>query len=246
MKKRFLPLVYETVFTILAILAVSIALADLRGNISIDDNPTWRMIDISILIIFALDYFIRLYLAPSKKYFVKHNIPDLIAIIPFSAVFKIFRIAKIFRVAKLTRLSRITKMGRFIAVFTRLGKRINDFLKTNGLVYVIYFSTVIILLSAVAVSKTDNLPFEDAVWWSFVTATTVAYGDFYPATLAGRIIASFLMLVGIGTIGMITGTIATFFIKKKDSVQIDMSDLTDDEKVLVDSYIKFIISRRAN
>lgn len=53
--------------------------------------------------------------------------------------------------------------------------------------------------------------FVDAIWWTFVTATTVGYGDISPATGIGRIIASILIkTTGIGFIGMLTGTIATF------------------------------------
>lgn len=53
--------------------------------------------------------------------------------------------------------------------------------------------------------------FADALWWSVVTATTVGYGDLSPASGVGRLIAVGLMLVGIGTIGMVTGSIATYF-----------------------------------
>lgn len=58
---------------------------------------------------------------------------------------------------------------------------------------------------------------QDAVWWSFVTATTVGYGDLSPETAVGRIIASILMLVGIGLIGSLTSAITSFFLKAPTS-----------------------------
>ncbi|WP_260412610.1 potassium channel family protein [Alkalihalobacillus sp. TS-13] len=58
--------------------------------------------------------------------------------------------------------------------------------------------------------------FEDALWWSIVTLTTVGYGDLYPVTTVGRLIASFLMFVGIGLIGVITGMVASFFSNAKE------------------------------
>lgn len=255
MKRINRLLVYEIVFTILAVLAVSIAIADLRGAISIDNNPTWHLIDVTILIIFAIDYFVRLFIAKDKKIFIRGNIPDLIAIIPFNAVFKVFRVAKLFRVAKVARVSKLTKLGRFIAVLSRLGKRINEFLRTNGLIYVMYFSVLVILVSAVTISYSDGLDFEDSLWWAFVTATTVGYGDFYPTSIFGRLVAAILMLIGIGTIGMITGTIATYFISKKEphkegsDLEIAISnckDLTDTEKEQVISFANYLIIRRNN
>jgi len=56
----------------------------------------------------------------------------------------------------------------------------------------------------------------DGIWWSVVTSTTVGYGDLSPVTPIGRGLAVVLMIVGIGTIGMITGSIATYFIEDGD------------------------------
>jgi len=55
----------------------------------------------------------------------------------------------------------------------------------------------------------------DAVWWSFVTVTTVGYGDFYPQTIGGRIIGVVVMIFGIGFLGMFTATIASIFVERK-------------------------------
>lgn len=63
----------------------------------------------------------------------------------------------------------------------------------------------------------EGMNLQDAVWWSFVTATTVGYGDLSPETAVGRIIASILMLVGIGLIGSLTSAITSFFLKAPTS-----------------------------
>jgi voltage-gated potassium channel len=56
--------------------------------------------------------------------------------------------------------------------------------------------------------------FKDAVWWSFATITTVGYGDHYPVTDAGRLIAAALMVCGIGLLGVVTGWLASWLIDR--------------------------------
>ncbi len=56
---------------------------------------------------------------------------------------------------------------------------------------------------------------EDAFWWSFVTITTVGYGDITPSTIGGRIIGVVVMVCGIGLLGMFTATIASVFVDTK-------------------------------
>ncbi|MBA2946817.1 two pore domain potassium channel family protein [Streptomyces sp. PSKA28] len=58
-----------------------------------------------------------------------------------------------------------------------------------------------------------------ALWWSVETATTVGYGDLYPVTLGGRIVATVVMAVGITTYGMVTAAIATWFVGREQKRQ---------------------------
>jgi voltage-gated potassium channel len=65
------------------------------------------------------------------------------------------------------------------------------------------------------VDQGDFKTFWDGIWWAVVTVTTVGYGDLYPHTVAGRLIAMLLMLVGIGFIAVLTASIASIFVKSE-------------------------------
>ena len=94
---RKYKLIYEITFTLLAIIAVIITLLDLTETINLETHNVLNTLDIAILYIFIFDYVIRLILSKDKKDFFKKNIPDLIAIIPFNSLLKIFRIAKLLK-----------------------------------------------------------------------------------------------------------------------------------------------------
>ncbi len=64
-----------------------------------------------------------------------------------------------------------------------------------------------------------DISFTEAFWWSIVTVTTVGYGDIVPQTLGGKILGGFLMVFGIGFIGLFTGTIAATFIEGKSKME---------------------------
>ena len=110
-----------------------------------------------------------------------------------------------------------------------LKKYIVIFKKENlfRLLFVILF---VILSGAYGLSYFEpKISLLDAIWWSFVTITTVGYGDISPATDGGRVVAIIVMLIGIGVLSVLTATIAAVFIEKKIRIKkgIDMSFSTD-------------------
>ena len=243
---------YEPFFSLLALISVGLSLIDLKYDLLIKGSLFYE-VDYLIYIVFFLDYFYRFFNNKNKKEFIKNNIPDLIAIIPFSSAFKLFRIAKLLKITKLARILKILKLSKSIALILRAYKRIEKFLKTNGLIYSLIFMFIILFLSSFIMSYIENMKFIDALWWSFVTATTVGYGDISPQTGLGRLIASVLMLVGIGTIGMITGTIATYFLNVEkepastneiENFILNSKEFTEKEKKEIINYINFVKMKR--
>jgi voltage-gated potassium channel len=211
LNNKKLIFLYEVTMIILTIIAVVMVALEYFIQQTSYEVYVFNIIDKGILIIFALDYFTRLILSENKFQFIKNNIIDFISIIPFNSV---FQTARVFRITKLLKL---TKLFRIIILLRKLKKKMDKFLKTNNFNYVLWFTIFTVIIGAFGFSITESKPFSDALWWSFVTVTTVGYGDVSPTTGIGRVFASILMLIGIGFIGMLTGTISTFFINKKVS-----------------------------
>lgn len=202
---------YELTMSLLAAVSVAFAIIDINSGLSVSLST----VDNLILLIFVFDYFIRLILSKDKISFIKSNVLDLIAIIPFNSAFRIFRIAKL---AKLARISKITKLGKFsklsrlFAYSLRFMNKIKSFLNTNGFKYILSITAFLIVIGGIAIHFTEGMSFSDGFWWAFVTTTTVGYGDISPSSNSGRLVAMLLMLVGIGLIGSLTSTITSFFL----------------------------------
>lgn len=210
-KSRFI-LLYDLFFCSLALVAVYLSVYDLTTGCS----DFQIKIDNCITLIFVVDYFARLAIARDKKDFLKQNILDLIAIIPFTSLFKIFRVLKILKVLKALK---FLKLARLSVYFARFYKRVKFFFEINGLKYMVFASITCIIAGGIAIHFVEDMSVFDGIWWSFVTATTVGYGDISPVSPAGRVIAAILMIVGIGLIGSVTSTITALFFQRHETAK---------------------------
>ena len=147
--------------------------------------------------LFAADYCIRLYLAPRRLYFITHNLMNL-AIVLLPA----WRIVSFLAMIHLTT--------------NRQYKRLSELaVKLFG------YTAIFIIMFALAIYSVESsepgamirdLP--TAYWWTFTTLATVGYGDVYPITGIGRVIAVVVMLYGVGMVAVATGALASWIIEK--------------------------------
>ncbi|WP_026539719.1 potassium channel family protein [Paenarthrobacter nicotinovorans] len=168
------------------------------------DGPAAMPFEIVLWItwgIFALDYFVNLWLAEDRMRWFLWNLHELlIVVLPF------------FRPLRLLRL---------VTLLSVLQRTVGETLRGRVATYVAGAAAMLILIGALAVLDVEQndpeakiLNFGDAAWWAVTTITTVGYGDLYPVTPIGRIVAAALMMSGIAVLGIVTASIASWLVQR--------------------------------
>ncbi|WP_130807102.1 potassium channel family protein [Senegalia massiliensis] len=99
------------------------------------------------------------------------------------------------------------------------------------IIFILSLSLIFYIVESENNSKINNLG--DAIWWGFVTSTTVGYGDIFPITFLGRIIAIILMLIGIGIFGFITASFASIFVEKNFKKGMGLMDVNFKNHIII-------------
>src|SRR5205823_9466397 len=127
----------------------------------------------------------------------------------------IFRVGRVVRIIRVLRVLRAFRSTKNLLVYLLRNR------KPTSLAAVSAISLVVVIFAAIAVlqfetSADSNIKTAgDAFWWAVVTVTTVGYGDKFPMTPEGRIVACILMTVGVGLFGTFTGFIARLVVKRE-------------------------------
>lgn len=199
-------LIYDILISILAVICVILIFVDYSDGIS-GRNMTLHRV---IWGVFICDYVLRFYNAPKKGKFMWDNVFDLVALIPFHGIFP--------PASNLTldKLLKFCNLLKTLAFLVRPLKKANRFFNTNGFKYVLVATFFMILGGGVSIHFAEGMSYADGIWWAFVTAATVGYGDISPHTFYGRVIAMILMVVGIGLLGSVTSTLTSFFLRQRN------------------------------
>lgn len=200
---------FQLIILVLSFVTLGALAVELVVAIPPEAGRLMRWIDNLICLFFLLDFVIRFQRAPSKLHFMKWGWIDLLASIPEVNALRWGRLFRIFRVLRLMLLLR--SMSEFFRVMFVSRTR-------GGIASVFAITFLVLTLSSVSILFLERSPesnirtAEDALWWSMTTITTVGYGDKYPVTQLGRIVASCLMVTGVGLFGTMSGVIASFFL----------------------------------
>jgi voltage-gated potassium channel len=174
-----------------------------------------------IAFVFLGDFAWRITHAPSKRhYFInERGWLDLLGSIPSLGLTNyggLLRLARLSRLARIARLFRGQAHTELVADLIHNRSEYAAFL-TALLAIVVLVVSSILEIQAESTTKGANITTGmDALWWSVVTITTVGYGDFYPITTLGRIVAFFVMLAGVGIIGSLASILASILVGGSD------------------------------
>lgn len=157
---------------------------------------------------FAVDYGVRLYLVEDRRRFVRTHPLDLVAVLV--PAFRSLRV---------------------LGVFGRVGVVAQRHRSERVLVATALVVLTVVLVGAGAVLRPERQApganirsYPDAIWWALTTVSTVGYGDRFPVTAEGRIIGGTLMVIGVGTMGMVTAALAYRFILDPDPRDVPAPD----------------------
>lgn len=167
-------------------------------------------------VMFFVDYLINLLLAEDRWHWFRTHLLDLIIVV--------------------LPLLRPLRLLRLVTLLTFLQRTAGFAFRERVVVYVAGASTLLVYVSALSVLDAERFEpgatittFGDAVWWAFVTITTVGYGDLTPVTPWGRVVAAFLMLGGVALLGVVTATLASWIVERVAKIEEDAQTATRGE-----------------
>jgi voltage-gated potassium channel len=171
--------------------------------------------DNAVCVLFFLDFAISFWMAPNRlNYLLRWGWLDLLSSIPMLDVARWGRMGRILRIFRVLRALRAAKLLTTVVLKHRAQ---NAFLAAGlaALLLVIFCSIAVLHFESDPQANIKTA--EDAIWWAFVTVTTVGYGDRFPVTPEGRFIAALLMCAGVGLFGTLSGLLAAWFLAPEES-----------------------------
>ena len=151
--------------------------------------------------LFVLDYIVRLYLAADRRQWILRHLFDLLIVaLP---------------------LMRPLRMLRLVVLLGVLQKAVGDAVRGRILLFTISGVVLLIYVGSLAILDAERdqpgatiVSFGKAVWWSITTVTTIGYGNLFPITVTGRVIAVGLMIGGISLVGVVTASLASWIVQR--------------------------------
>jgi voltage-gated potassium channel len=204
---------YQLFMLALCVIALVLLAVDRLFSPSADVRALLQYGDFAICVLFFLDFLYTLATAADRKrYLLTWGWIDLLSSIPTLEVLRVGRAARIMRIFRILRGVKATRVLSSVI----LERRAEGAFLAASLV-----SFLLLVLASISILHFEDVPEanikgpEDAIWWAFVTMTTVGYGDRFPVTSEGRLVGALLMIVDVGLFGTFSGFVASWFLAPK-------------------------------
>jgi voltage-gated potassium channel len=221
----------------LIVLSIIAVVIESEESIRINYQGVFLWFEVVAVAIFTVEYLARVYTATLaypelsrgraliKYIFSPMAIVDLLAIAPFyieliasqMGLLEIMDL-RFIRVLRLMRLLRIFKLNRYSSSMKMIGEVITE--EKEKLFITVFMTSILMVLAAALVWTVEHEGQPEmfpniyaSMWWAVATLTTVGYGDVYPVTAMGKILAGVIALLGIGLVALPTGILSGSFVQ---------------------------------
>jgi len=211
-KKALHP--FNVLIFVLSLYVIAILLLEVFIQFTPETLRLIREIDYGICAVFFIDFLVRFFSARNKLKYMHWGWIDLISSIP---VFDFFLVGRLFRIVQLLRVLRAFRSMQMLFHYYFKNKVQSAFTSVGIIAVVTVIFCAIGILHVERDAPNANIKTaEDALWWAYVTVTTVGYGDKFPVTSEGRLIAVALITVGVGLFGTFTAYVASWFVEQRE------------------------------
>jgi len=196
---------YELFIAAISILAVFNMVLTIIPGVDPDAANVVLIVNSVLTLLFIYDFGLRLATAPSRSfYFIRdYGWADLLAVVPQFRIFRLFRIWKAYRI--------VHRYGvrSTLSYLSRNRSESALYILVLMVILIIEAGAFLVLQAERASPDANILTAADAIWWAYVTITTVGYGDRYPVTGAGRLVGILVLTTGVAVFATFAGYISS-------------------------------------
>ena len=216
------------------------------SNPNLTHNILWKIfiIDSICCLVFQINFFSELFMASSKRWYIKNHWIDFITSIPIPSyeIMRSGRAIRLFRLLRILRVLRVIKLIKLVSFFWKGMDSLSEILDVKLMKKTIIYSIALLILGAFVInhiefSNSANRVgnYKESLWWSFNAIVTGGFADIYnPTTSGGMVLTTLLVFVGMVLISVFTATLTSMMVGD------DSNKTSDNIKLYVENRLKDI------